>query len=125
MFRIVFNIVGSLYYLVCYFFFFLMIRRPPRSTRTDTLFPYTTLFRSDEMHRIDAERRVAVAQLPIPQIVAAISCNRHIRRDPIPVALPHRQTGAPPSVLDLVARRDQDLPAPLIERSHDPLELGR
>src|SRR3546814_10857004 len=28
------------------FLFFLMIRRPPRSTRTDTLFPYTTLFRS-------------------------------------------------------------------------------
>src|SRR3546814_14450504 len=33
-------------YLLCMFFFFLMIRRPPRSTRTDTLFPYTTLFRS-------------------------------------------------------------------------------
>src|SRR3546814_19750115 len=36
--------------IVCYdlffCFFFLMIRRPPRSTRTDTLFPYTTLFRS-------------------------------------------------------------------------------
>src|SRR3546814_13194265 len=31
---------------VFYFVFFLMIRRPPRSTRTDTLFPYTTLFRS-------------------------------------------------------------------------------
>src|SRR3546814_14216183 len=30
----------------CMFFFFLMIRLPPRSTRTDTLFPYTTLFRS-------------------------------------------------------------------------------
>src|SRR3546814_12310477 len=30
------------------YFFFLMRRRPPRSTRTDTLFPYTTLFRSDE-----------------------------------------------------------------------------
>src|SRR3546814_4706242 len=29
-----------------FFVFFLMIRRPPRSTRTDTLFPYTTLFRS-------------------------------------------------------------------------------
>src|SRR3546814_18209008 len=28
-------------------FFFLIIRRPPRSTRTDTLFPYTTLFRSE------------------------------------------------------------------------------
>src|SRR3546814_15303196 len=33
-------------------FFFLMIRRPPRSTRTDTLFPYTTLFRSPCHHRI-------------------------------------------------------------------------
>src|SRR3546814_10556878 len=32
-------------WVVCCFFF-LMIRRPPRSTRTDTLFPYTTLFRS-------------------------------------------------------------------------------
>src|SRR3546814_5978848 len=30
----------------CVFIFFLMIRRPPRSTRTDTLFPYTTLFRA-------------------------------------------------------------------------------
>src|SRR3546814_15351195 len=30
-------------------FFFLMIRRPPRSTRTDTLFPYTTLFRSRDL----------------------------------------------------------------------------
>src|SRR3546814_9955260 len=31
---------------LCVYFVFLMIRRPPRSTRTDTLFPYTTLFRS-------------------------------------------------------------------------------
>src|SRR3546814_1678979 len=31
---------------LCFYIFFLMIRRPPRSTRTDTLFPYTTLFRS-------------------------------------------------------------------------------
>src|SRR3546814_14014499 len=31
---------------VRYYFFFVMIRRPPRSTRTDTLFPNTTLFRS-------------------------------------------------------------------------------
>src|SRR3546814_11453335 len=36
-----------------FFFFFLMIRRPPRSTRTDTLFPYTTLFRSVEGDRFD------------------------------------------------------------------------
>src|SRR3546814_3375287 len=32
--------------LILHYFFFLSIRRPPRSTRTDTLFPYTTLFRS-------------------------------------------------------------------------------
>src|SRR3546814_17823359 len=48
------------------FFFFLMIRRPPRSTRTDTLFPYTTLFRS--VHRrswqtSSPERRVDVRAL--------------------------------------------------------------
>src|SRR3546814_2320560 len=35
-----------IYFYYFIFFFFLMIRRPPRSTRTDTLFPYTTLFRS-------------------------------------------------------------------------------
>src|SRR3546814_7745751 len=40
----------------CMFFVFLMIRRPPRSTRTDTLFPYTTLFRSRCLHR-DYSRR--------------------------------------------------------------------
>src|SRR5881296_2894442 len=33
-------------FIVLFFFFFLMIRRPPRSTRCCTLFPYTTLFRS-------------------------------------------------------------------------------
>src|SRR3546814_8589647 len=33
-----------------------MIRRPPRSTRTDTLFPYTTLFRSSGLARVDADR---------------------------------------------------------------------
>src|SRR3546814_13107782 len=36
--------------------FFLRIRRPPRSTRTDTLFPYTTLFRSPD--RVDDDRAV-------------------------------------------------------------------
>src|SRR3546814_16424789 len=54
-----FVFVFCLSYFICFFcillftpllffllFFFLMIRRPPRSTRTDTLFPYTTLFRS-------------------------------------------------------------------------------
>src|SRR3546814_4158052 len=52
--------------------FFLMIRRPPRSTRTDTLFPYTTLFRSarvgEEALRqggsaVDAVMSAALAQI--------------------------------------------------------------
>src|SRR3546814_11083597 len=36
-------------------FLFLMIRRPPRSTRTDTLFPYTTLFRSTDGGRASSQ----------------------------------------------------------------------
>src|SRR3546814_15619265 len=51
------------YLLVFYFlFFFLMIRRQPRSTRTDTLFPYTTLFRSILFSR-GAEKRFAPASM--------------------------------------------------------------
>src|SRR3546814_1372358 len=41
-----------------YCFFFLMIRRPPRSTRTDTLFPYTTLFRSQAQGWSCATKRI-------------------------------------------------------------------
>src|SRR3546814_21178284 len=40
-------------------FFFLMIRRPPRSTRTDTLFPYTTLFRSIAHGKVDTHMSIA------------------------------------------------------------------
>src|SRR3546814_14034730 len=48
------------YVVVGIFFFFLRIRRPPRSTRTDTLFPYTTLFRSLDQRPAHLERRRAV-----------------------------------------------------------------
>src|SRR3546814_4835233 len=37
--------------------YFLMIRQPPSSTRTDTLFPYTTLFRSDDRQPMRADAR--------------------------------------------------------------------
>src|SRR3546814_19369786 len=47
--------------------FFLMIRRPPRSTRTDTLFPSTTLFRSGEKFGGCGSRRVSAAS----KIIAA------------------------------------------------------
>src|SRR3546814_18091330 len=48
--------------LLC-IFFFLMIRPPPKSTRTDTLFPYTTLFRSP-----DALRSVFLPELFGPKL---------------------------------------------------------
>src|SRR3546814_18009193 len=54
----------SCMYVTVIFFFFLMIRRPPRSTRTDTLFPYTTLFRS--AHDEELGRQVAAEGVPAP-----------------------------------------------------------
>src|SRR3546814_3217340 len=58
--------------------FFLMIRRPPRSTRTDTLFPYTTLFRSSQVQapaagagrRGGADRRRARRRAGLPATAA-------------------------------------------------------
>src|SRR3546814_19746796 len=45
------------------FFSFLMIRRPPRSTRTDTLFPYTTLFRSFRMRQNVSECYLLIIEI--------------------------------------------------------------
>src|SRR3546814_6363832 len=45
-----------------------MIRRPPRSTRTDTLFPYTTLFRSTQPEHPFAPRPTTLATAPINRI---------------------------------------------------------
>src|SRR3546814_7856696 len=77
---------------------FLMIRRPPRSTRTDTLFPYTTLFRSDRDRRVvrparEAEREVA--------------------------GLAGLGDGERYLVLEREARRQIELPAVPIERSEE------
>src|SRR3546814_1860872 len=56
-------------------FFFLMILRPPRSTRTDTLFPYTTLFRSTcaatTVELMPARPRPEAAALRIERLAAA------------------------------------------------------
>src|SRR3546814_20082433 len=63
--------IFSFYYL----YFFLMIRLPPRSTRTDTLFPYTTLFRSycNAVHqlltRITADRAI---ELERPELLRGL-----------------------------------------------------
>src|SRR3546814_18267604 len=61
------------YYDVCVFF--LMIRRPPRSTRTDTLFPYTTLFRSEGAFTAPVLReaaRAARVEMPVVEAVCAL-----------------------------------------------------
>src|SRR3546814_3130454 len=57
-----------------------MIRRPPRSTRTDTLFPYTTLFRSPQI--VDGHRRAApqVADPGQPRQIGVGRRWRHLRR---------------------------------------------
>src|SRR3546814_7627416 len=52
------SVLISVCLVVSVFFFFLRIRRPPISTRTDTLFPYTTLFRSDGAARFGADVRL-------------------------------------------------------------------
>src|SRR3546814_17139553 len=64
-----------------------MIRRPPRSTRTDTLFPYTTLFRSphlpDQGHAGEgarADRRGRQAHRPVP-FVPLVHDDLPVRRE--------------------------------------------
>src|SRR3546814_10130932 len=51
------------------FFFFLMIRRPPRSTLTDTLFPYTTLFRSLCIRLYDEADYAGRARFTDPEVL--------------------------------------------------------
>src|SRR3546814_10029941 len=67
-----------------FLFFFLMIRRPPRSTRPDTLFPYPTLFRSGG-YRVEAvEAAVGVPKLrqPFAGAQRAQFREREILREP-------------------------------------------
>src|SRR3546814_16570441 len=65
-YRLLIFFVLYFHLIVSFFFslFFLMIRRPPRSTRTDTLFPYTTLFRSRRTARSASRRPRSAASLP-------------------------------------------------------------
>src|SRR3546814_8077026 len=67
-----------------------MIRRPPRSTRTDTLFPYTTLFRSRQLHHFhqqvvhrlgadDQARFLELAAVAVVELVAvAVALGHHV-----------------------------------------------
>src|SRR3546814_18432580 len=63
-----------------FYFFFLIIRRPPISTRTDSLFPYTTLFRSVLVHHRGADN-LHVA-LPAPcRAFDRVSGHQHHEQD--------------------------------------------
>src|SRR3546814_18540573 len=58
---------------------FLLIRRPPRSTRTDTLFPYTTLFRSGETALRQMRGTGAHVRQPAPDLrIDRGSCGRRV-----------------------------------------------
>src|SRR3546814_16426387 len=58
-----------------------MIRQPPRSTRTDTLFPYTTLFRSQRATRRFVQSRIAAGGLDLAVGDLAIDADQHAQHD--------------------------------------------
>src|SRR3546814_2308800 len=64
--------------ILCFVFVCLMIRRPPRSTRTDTLFPYTTLFRSVERDGLAA---IDDWVEPLAAVHHPVTDRRHAARD--------------------------------------------
>src|SRR3546814_14818363 len=64
-------------------FFFLMRRRPPRSTRTDTLFPYTTLFRS-EVALVAGRVVVVTGDVHVARLALVDHLRRGQRRAPLP-----------------------------------------
>src|SRR3546814_15886349 len=78
--------------------FFLMIRRPPRSTRTDTLFPYTTLFRSLRLHKGECVHWAGVGGLAVPFTVS-----RRSRRQGLRVLARWRPVGRPRPLTDCAA----------------------
>src|SRR3546814_15327674 len=70
------------------FFFFLMIRRPPRSTLTDTLFPDTTLFRSRKApSRILLRRPTRLIEILRPDRHAYDGCPAYKRFSIMPLAV--------------------------------------
>src|SRR3546814_15598286 len=92
-------------------FFFLMIRRPPRSTRTDTLFPYTTLFRSFARREGYADCRETVVS-PIPRR------NRSRWTEAIEEALLEQGAGQAAAESKTEARRAVDRKSTRLNSSH-------
>src|SRR3546814_4525019 len=81
-----------------------MIRRPPRSTRTDTLFPYTTLFRSPSVSTRPPKVQSTIAAAHVPAAPAAAA--------------------APPPAVRAIARRST-VPPPTRARRSDAIRDPR
>src|SRR3546814_11323332 len=96
-----------------------MMRRPPRSTRTDTLFPYTTLFRALRQRIDRRHRRPAHAREPCEQA----DCFEHLRL-PSPPEMPSDAPHDKASFLDKAMRIIDDL---AMDRAQLPLnaQIGR
>src|SRR3546814_19288246 len=82
----------GLVWCVTMLFFFVMVRRPPRSTRTDTLFPYTTLFRSVEIGADILDHDIG-GVAPAADRDVAIGQRKAVERGAIG-AVDHREAGA-------------------------------
>src|SRR3546814_10072563 len=102
-----------------------MIRRPPRSTRTDPLFPYTTLFRSPAMAKAGhpAQLRAGTTpwpgcRQPLPRLLAADRFGREVvgRRTEL---AGHRDDAIDRHFLDLVGREGCEDAAHLVGRSEE------
>src|SRR3546814_11504356 len=107
--------------VVCIFIFFLMIRRPPRSTRTDTLFPYPTLFRS----RLVIARRPGRLEYDRGRIRAhvfdaAIQAHRRIFE---PVAKPVRWLDPVEAQRAMIGGRDRRPQSDLENAMFEPAEM--
>src|SRR3546814_11500709 len=105
-----FNTVSNVHGCV----FVLMVRRPTRSTRTDTLFPYTTLFRSLFSAMIDSRR--------IPKAIAAGGYVEHVQQRQLPDVEGEQQqerTGARiPGSIDASRRLTPERAGGQIGRAH-------
>src|SRR3546814_12633129 len=92
-----------------------MILRPPRSTRTDTLFPYTTLFRSDEDFPAEAGK-------PHNSLLHAGEIQRSERTGDLRVALTIRGMHRNQPATDQLTLRDPGGPSAIF--SHELLQAG-
>src|SRR3546814_20527844 len=99
-----------------------MIRRPPRSTRTDTLFPYTTLFRSRVRGQIVlfAERHRQAPPDRIPRDTCAIDATADHQNVRVVVQASPRACPAKVRVRTLPRHRQPPAPARQLQRDPSP-----